>query len=1045
MSSSKKNDSILPFGAYETPVTARVQERMQITKRESPTTIFATAPGDDESTKDRYIQSLTQLVGKRLDAALRRTKSSEDRIMLINQVIGLLDVEDTIEDESLLYAVHSTGLADPPPLPEIPLSGAALLTNAAKDQNMSAELRREFRTADSVDLICAFIKSSGIRVIHDELMELKDRGVPLRVITTTYCGATEAAAVDRLVKVYGAEVKINYDPKTTRLHAKAWLLRRNSGFDTAYIGSSNLSNSALVDGIEWNVRTSVATTPTIVDKFIATFDTYWNDSHFEAYDPARDQELLTDALSRASGTSSNLIELSGLDVRPYPYQADMLEALQAEREEHNRHKNLIVAATGTGKTVVAALDYRNLCDATGRRPRLLFIAHRREILEQARKTYREVLKEPSFGELLATGSTPKNWNHVFAMVQSLNAARLDQIAADHFEVLTIDEFHHAEAPSYRRVMNHFEPKELLGLTATPERGDGENIQKFFDYRVAYELRLWDALKLQLLSPMHYFGINDETDLTTVEWSRKSRDYDITALGDFYVKAGQKRIELILRELNKRLFDLNTMKALGFCVNIAHAHYMAKQFNDYGLPAIAIDHHMSPQQRANAILKLKAGEVKILFAVDIFNEGVDIPSVNTLLLLRPTQSPTVFLQQLGRGLRLFPGKDVCTVMDFIGQQHENYDFEARYFALTGKRGQSLVDHLDHGFPNLPPGTNIILDEVSQDQVLANVKRATRNSLKTIHNRMTDETTTNLAEFIDNTGIPLSEIYRRDKVGWTTLLIDTGLVRRHDPSADELYFLNRLRGLLHVNDDHRSRAYKELLDSNGPFEADMDDTMRAYARMIITVMWANQTARPTPNSIDDGLAQLRSFSSLRKELGEILTVTLSESRRLPAQMPKAIGFGALYTHADYSLAEIMAALQDKPLAEVVKLPREGVKHLEELNLDIFFVTLVKNEKTFSPTTSYHDYAISPSKFHWESQSSASLKSKAARRYIHHQELGGTIIMAVRNTKENEVGLAGAYTLLGELDYVRHQSEKPIQFEWDLKRPMPNKVYAEGRAVV
>lgn len=1018
---------------------------MHITKTESPATAFATAPGNDEATRDRYIQSLTQLVGKRLDAALRATKNADDRVRLVNQLVQLLDDEDIIEDESLLYAVYGTELADPPSLPEIPLSGSALLTNAAKDQNMAAELRREFRTADSVDLICAFIKSSGIRVIHDELMELRDRGVPLRVITTTYCGATEAAAVNRLVNVYGAEVKINYDPKTTRLHAKAWLLRRNSGFDTAYIGSSNLSNSALIDGIEWNVRTSNAATPEIMDKFIATFDTYWNDSHFETYDPSGDQELLTDALQLASGRSSNLIELSGLDVRPYPYQADMLEALQAERKEHGRHRNLIVAATGTGKTVVAALDYRNLCEEAGKRPRLLFIAHRREILEQARKTYREVLKEPSFGELLATHSAPKEWTHVFAMVQSLNAERLNKLSADHFDVITIDEFHHAEAPSYRRVMNHFKPKELLGLTATPERGDGENIQKFFDYRVAYELRLWDALKLQLLSPMHYFGINDETDLTLVQWSRNARDYDVAALGDFYVKAGDKRIKLILRELNKRVFDLSTMKALGFCVNIQHAHYMAERFNAHGIPAQAIDHKMSPEQRAKAILKLQAGEVKILFAVDIFNEGVDIPSVNTLLLLRPTQSPTVFLQQLGRGLRIFPGKDVCTVMDFIGQQHEDYDFEARYFALTGKRGQSLVEYIDNGFPNLPPGTSIVLDEVSQEQVLANVKRATKNSLKTIRNRMTDEETTSLAHFIDQTGVPLQEIYRRDKVSWTSLLVDTDLIKRDSPTGNEQYFLNRLRGLLHVNDEKRARSYTDLLRVDGPDETSMDVTMRAYARMLIAMMWANQTSLPVPNSINNGLTQLRAFPSLHNELKEILTVTLAQSRRLPSQMPKTIGHGALYTHADYSLAEIMAALQDKPLADIVKLPREGVKYIGDLNLDIFFVTLVKNDKTFSPTTSYHDYAISPSKFHWESQSSTSLKSKTAKRYIHHAELGSTVLMAVRNMKTNEVGLASAYTLLGEIDYVRHQSEKPIQIEWELRRPMPNKLYLEGRAVV
>lgn len=1048
MTSSKRNDSVLPFGAYETPVTARIQQRMQITKDGSPTTAFAVAPGADEATKDRYIQSLTQLVGKRLDAALRRTKSPENRILLVNQVIELLDNEDKIENESLLYAVHDTALADPPPLPEIPLSGAALLTNANKDQNMSAELRREFKTADSVDLLCAFIKSSGIRVIHDELMELKDRGIPLRVITSTYCGATEAAAVERLVSVYGAEVKIGYESKTTRLHAKAWLLRRNSGFDTAYIGSSNLSNSALVDGIEWNVRTSIATTPTIVNKFIATFETYWNDSHFEIYDPSKDKELLHEALTRATGSSSDLIELSGLDVRPYPYQEDILEAIRAEREEHDRHRNLVVAATGTGKTVVAALDYRGLCDAAGKKPRLLFVAHRREILEQARKTYREVLKEPSFGEILATGYAPKDWTYVFAMVQSLNSERLSQLAKDHFEVITIDEFHHAEAPSYRRVMSHFEPVELLGLTATPERGDGENIQKFFDYRVAYELRLWDALKLQLLSPMHYFGINDETDLTNVEWSRNSRDYDLSALGDFYIHAGEKRIDLILRELDKRVFDLSSIKALGFCVNIAHAHYMADRFNERGLRAMAIDHRMTAQQRGDAILKLKSGEIKILFAVDIFNEGVDIPSVNTLLLLRPTQSPTVFLQQLGRGLRLFPGKDVCTVMDFIGQQREEYDFEARYYALTGKRGQTLADHIDHGFPSLPPGTNIILDEVSQEQILANVERATKNSLKTIRNRMTDEGTKDLAQFIVKTGIPLQNIYwkRGSKISWTSLLADTKILDRKRPTGDEEFLLHRLRGLLHINDENRASGYKTLLQPDGPSETKMDATMRAYARMIISAIWSNQTGRPSPLSIDQGLEKLREFPSVAFELNEILKVVLPESRRLTSPMPSRIGYGALYTHADYSMAEMMAAIQDKPLSEIYKLPREGVAYISDLNLDVFFATLTRSPgKAFSATTSYRNYPISPSKFHWESQSTTSLKSKAAQRYIHHSELGSEIVMAIRRSDVNEFNLTSAYTLVGEIDYVHHQNEKPIQFEWDLKRPMPNQLYTEGRAVI
>lgn len=1044
LASLMHDESVLPFGAYETPVTTRIKQRLKATERSLPTTAFATAPGGDDRFKSRYLHALSQIIGTRLEAKLRRL-SPEDRMELINSVAELIDPEDAIDTEELLYAVHKSQLEDPPALPEIPLTGAALLTNAGKDQNMSSELRREFQTTDSVDLICAFIKSSGIRVMHDELMDLKNRGVPVRVITSTYCGATEAAAIDRLVNVYGAEVKISYESKTTKLHAKAWLLRRKSGFDTAYIGSSNLSNSALIDGVEWNVRTSVSTTPTIVEKFIATFDTYWNDVHYVSYNPLKDKETLDTALIRAGGSDPDSLRLSGLDVRPYPYQEAMLEALQAERVEHHRHRNLIVAATGTGKTVVAALDYRNLVTQWNKRPKLLFVAHRIEILKQARKTFREVLKDPSFGEILGGGKSPSKWEYVFAMVQSLSSERLEKLAADHFDVVIIDEFHHAEAPTYRRTMDHFNPRELLGLTATPERADGENMQKFFDYRVAYELRLWDALNHQLLAPMHYFGINDETDLSNVAWSSNAKDYDSTALSEFYIKAGERRINLILNEINKRIFNLAEMKALGFCVNVAHAQYMAHRFSERGISSVAISHETSNEDRHDAIQKLANGDIKVLFAVDIFNEGIDIPSVNTLLLLRPTQSPTVFLQQLGRGLRLHPGKDVCTVMDFIGQQRTEYSFEARYFALTGKRGPALKEAIEEEFPHMPPGTNIILDEVSQEQVLQNVKRASSISAKALRGRITDVATTGLSIFLEETGLDIDDVYRRKDLNWTSLLRSVHLSKVEMPSAEEKHLLNRLRSLLHINDSERARAYIELLSQDGPTESDMDPTMRAYSRMLIAVFWAQQHQRPVPPTIDEALEVLRSYPSLAAELEEIISVTLSNSRRLPSRLPGSFGFGALFSHADYSMAELVGALRDEPLPEVLKLPREGVYFNEELDLDLFFVTLVKDAKNYSPTTSYKDYPISPERFHWESQATTSLASKTAHRYIHHSELGSTVMMAVRNTRVNEVGLANAYTLLGEIDYVRHQSEKPIQVEWSLRRPMPNKLYTEGRAVV
>ena len=313
---------------------------------------------------------------------------------------------------------------------------------------------------------------------------------------------------------------MHYEIQRTRLHAKAWLFRRNTG----YVGSSNLSSSALLEGVEWNVRISEVATPTLMRKFDATFESYWNDPAFETYLPERDAERLDLALAKAGNREQphDTISISGLAVHPFPHQKLILEQIEAERVVHHRHRNLVVAATGTGKTVIAALDYQRLCNGS-ERPPLLFVAHRAEILLQARRTFREVLGDGGFGELWVDGRRPTHGRHVFASVQSLARLDLAEVDPAAYDVVVIDEFHHAEAPSYQRLVNHFQPCELLGLTATPERADGVNVADFFGGRIAAELRLWDALEADLLTPFHYFAIGDTVDLRHVRWVRGAYD------------------------------------------------------------------------------------------------------------------------------------------------------------------------------------------------------------------------------------------------------------------------------------------------------------------------------------------------------------------------------------------------------------------------------------------------------------------------------------------------------------------------------------------
>lgn len=638
----------MPEGFYDALVTRALQRQIELSGLDP--TLAAIEPAELADVLAHHVRRVSlgafEVVGE------RRSRELADEV-----IAGLASEGDLVagEPRRLLALLRPATPGRPARYlgaPETPLSQPALLTNSRGEPTMGSEIASELGSADHVELLCAFIKWHGIRTLEKQLSSLRERGVLLRVITSTYLGSTERAALDRLIQDFGAEVRISYETSRTRLHAKAWRFLRNTGYDTAYVGSSNLTSTAMLDGVEWNVRLTSTSTPDLLRKFSATFDSYWNDQAFEPYTPDHG-ERLDRALAEASGRSraTGSLAISGLEVHPWPHQERILEALDVERQVHDRHRNLVVAATGTGKTVVAALDYRNLARAAAGRPSLLFVAHRREILEQALRTYREVLADGGFGELLVAGYRPSRWQHVFASVQSLSTESLAQIDPSAFELVVVDEFHHAEASSYRRILDHFTPVELLGLTATPERADGVDVRSFFGDRAAYELRLWDALNSDLLSPFHYFGIADTTDLSHVDF-RRGR-YDVGQLSGLFT-GNDARSRVILKELSRKVASPGSMRALGFCVDVSHAHYMAKVFTSAGLPAVAVDGDTPKVERRSAVARLTARELVAIFTADLFNEGVDIPDVDTLLFLRPTESATIFLQQLGRGLRRTPG-------------------------------------------------------------------------------------------------------------------------------------------------------------------------------------------------------------------------------------------------------------------------------------------------------------------------------------------------------------------------------------------------------
>ncbi|WP_279404836.1 DUF3427 domain-containing protein [Gordonia rubripertincta] len=1021
------HDPLVP-GIYESVLTERLRRRIAASELEAEQT--ALAKNDEPHV---FAQHIAIAVERHL-----ANIHDDQRRDAANGIIAALDdaSDDALVRSDLVTSVHAPG-ATAPLRPATPLSEVALLTNTRDEPNMASEIARELESADRVDLLCAFIRFAGVAVIRRQLDALRDRGVQPRVITTTYRGATERRALDELVSRYGAEVRVRYETASTRLHAKAWLFRRNSGFDTGYVGSSNLSRSALVDGLEWNVRISNVATPNLVRKFEATFDTYWNDPAFIPYDPEVDGARLDKALAAAGGTrSTDAITISGLDVQPYPHQERILEALEVAREVHDQHRNLVVAATGTGKTVVAALDYKRLCESAGRSLSLLFVAHRKEILEQSLRKYREVLGDGDFGELYVDGHRPTQWKHVFASIQSLNSRNTPTFDPADFDVVVVDEFHHAAAETYKALLSRIASAELLGLTATPERSDTLDILGWFGGRPTYELRLWDALEQDLLCPFHYFGIADNTDLRNIVWSRG--DYRVSDLEKVYT-GNDARTRLILNAVRDHVADPLSMRALGFCVSIAHAEYMAHSFSKQGVPATAISADTTRVDRAQAFADLRNGTVKCLFAVDVFNEGVDIPDVDTLLMLRPTQSATVFLQQLGRGLRRSRNKAVLTVLDFIGHHRAEFNFAPRFTAVTGVRGKHLLDEISGGFPYLPGASRIVLDRQSQKIVLDSIKRALpSNRRAALVSSVRETNTVVLGEYLDATGTELSDIYAGSGTrAWTRLLRDAQLLTT-DAGPDEDSLARRVRALAHVDDPERIALYRRMVEPDAPSYQDLSPREQVLARMLFFTLWSDLGGF---TSYDAGFHYLRAHRTLCVEIGQLFDVTTAKIDHVPRAINHNSDDMPLYTHTHYRREEVLAAIGFANLQRKARGQAGGVTWYDDTGA--LFVTLHKNDREFSPTTMYRDYPISRDLFHWESPNNTAEDSEMGRRYIEQRSNGCNVLLFVRDRTDGDFG-AEPYILLGNADYVSHRGERPIAITWKLRRPMPIDVSESGSVV-
>lgn len=1050
-------------GIYDQIINEKIAQEMV-----EETELFPNSISLDEYVSPQYILSL--YVYKALEKALYflndKNLTVEEQAKFCNEIMNLI-AEKTNDDsfkgllidlsneqkarvlQALIQRQNNPSFSSQNVFythPETSINESSLFTGSSGEPNLFSEFKKEIESADRVDFIVSFIKFSGLRLIIDDLKKYTENGGHLRIITTTYIGATDYKSIDALSKLSNTEIKISYDVNSTRLHAKSYIFHRDNGFTTAYVGSSNISGAALSNGLEWNVKLTNQDQTDNIRKIEATFESYWENETFETY-KQEDKERFKTALNQAknfglTGSISETITYTPI-FYPLPYQNEVLDKLKAEREIRNIYKNLIVAATGTGKTMISAFDYQRFSQANPKsKNRLLYVAHREEILKQSIGTFRSVLQDPNFGDLCYAGNIPSDIDYLFCSIQTFNSQKLwENIDPDFYDYIIVDESHHVTANSYQQLMNHFKPKILLGMTATPERMDGESILPYFDNRISYEIRLPKAIDEGMLCPFQYFGVSDTVDLSTLRWG--VHGYDPEGLAKAYID-NRERTQMIIKSLSDYVADIDQIIGLGFCVSVDHAKYMASEFTSHGIPSKWLSGESTEEERNEAKKDLVGPNRKyiFLFVVDIYNEGVDIPQVNTVLFLRPTESLTVFIQQLGRGLRKFNGKDCLTVLDYVGQANKKYRFDTKFKSMLEDSSINLKREIENGFSHLPHGCYVRLEKMAKDHILSNIKTyfASKSDLldKAFDFKNDSNENFNLSNFCKNYGIEPLDIYKRS-LTFTDLRAYVGLSNRISESERE-EFDGGLVKLSLVDSASFIQFLQKILPElkNGKVPP-LKNCEKRMLKMFYYTFYKNIPSKNGFSGLEEAIfhivkspfyGEIIELLSYRFDKIDVVEKPLSDNKDIPIML-----------HSSYTRDQLLAGFNIIDSKQYFSL-MSGVFYDRKNKTDIFFVTLNKSDKDYSPSNLYKDYALNNTLFHWQSQSTTSDTSETAKRYINHKQNGSKILIVVRENKNiDDTNEVSPYFVLGYCDYVSHTGSQPIDFNWKMHEPIPAKFFMKA----
>lgn len=926
-----------------------------------------------------------------------------------------------------------------------------LIVNSDKG-NLLRELVKSMSECERFYFSVAFINFSGLQLLLDPLKEAGKKGIKGKIITSTYLNFTDAKALEKIREFNNVDLKVFVTDKEIGFHTKAYIFEYKDSYKVI-IGSSNITQSALKSNIEWNVEIITKENGRFIQDVLQEYDYLWNMS--EDADPdfiSRYEEFLKSF--KSTQMTHQMIYENKQYIVPNRMQKRATENLDRLRS-FGEKKALVIAATGTGKTYMSAFDVKNV-----KPKKLLFIVHREEILKKAKDTFEMLLPNDGLSFGLLTGNhKQKHVDYVFATIQTISKC-FHEFEKDEFGYLIIDEAHHATSPTYQTVLNYFEPKFTLGMTATPERTDGYNVFDLFDNNVALEVRLHEALEDDLVIPFHYFGI---TDIEGIDLS----DVDIDDVGEITKRLKvNERVDFIIEKMDFYGHDGEKRKGLGFCVSIEHAQYMASEFNKRGYKSVCLYGADSPETRERYIHRLESDqdELEFIFTVDIFNEGVDIPSVNTVLMLRPTNSPIVFIQQLGRGLRKHANKSFLTVLDFIGNHNKTFLIA---LALNGSRyydKESLKVAIATGFANIPGCTHIQMDKISQERILAQIDNENFNSMKYLKEEYFEFKKLNQGR------IPY-------------LLLD---YLKYDGAPDPVKFIDREKTYLSFVAKVEKDDYLKGLIQNEQFESTLKELSsklplkRIYEFVIIRYLLdheemnlevAKHQILKMVTQVDDD-SVLHAFECLNQnyyDSGQLKNKPKLVQYSGGGKLVKTSLFNGLLSNKDYRkfIEDIITygifryekefkseyygvphfkLYEQYPMIDAALLSNYRKIHssfrgsgLLANGKEYFLFIDLHKEEDVKESINYKDKFINESYFQWQSQNSTTQQSERGQNIIHNKVRGVNLHLFVRKYREID-GKNEPFIYIGKGDTVQYEGEKPITVKIKLEHEIPATLYTE-----